>query len=144
MLLFILVNLLTLIQSNSIISQFIVKDCGNSNDLAHNLLLDIEPKLPQTDYKLFLNMDLSSDVTSGTSKYNILYNGFPVTPTINDLCTEMSSGSNISCPLTIGHISSESKGTVPTGLSGKVQITNEWFVNNGSRILCMEFTIKIA
>ena len=68
------------------------------------------------------------------------YNFIPFTPTVNDLCTEVSN-SNITCPLS-GHVASESKGAVPTGLSGTTVITNEWFNEDSARILCMKFTIK--
>ena len=126
----------------SAVTRFLIKDCGTSTDLAHNLVLEVEPKLPQTDYTLFLNTDLTKDVNSGTSKYDVTYNFIPFSPTVEDLCTEISH-SNITCPLTSGHISSESKGTVPTGLSGTVIIKNQWFDTNGERILCMQFTISI-
>lgn len=123
------------------VSSFTVKSCGLPTDIGSSLVFDVSPKLPDTDYILFLNADLSKEVTSGTSKYDITYNFIPLTPSTNDLCTEISH-SNITCPLVAGHLSSESKGTMPTGLSGTYTIKNQWFNSDGARILCMLFTIK--
>jgi hypothetical protein len=89
---------------------------------------------------LYLNADLSNEVSKGTSKYTVTYNFIPLTPTINDLCTEIAN-SNITCPLS-NHISSQSKGNIPDGLSGTTVIKNEWLDDNNKRILCMQFTIQ--
>lgn len=122
------------------VTQFNYQSCGISTDLAQNIKLDILPKLPITDYILYLDADLSKEIVKGTSKYSVTYNFIPLSPTVNDLCTEIAN-SNITCPL-INHISSESKGSVPSGLSGTTVIKNEWFNEDNSRILCMSFTIK--
>ena len=124
------------------VTQFTIKNCGTNTDLIQNLVLSVEPVLPQIDYTLYVSGDLSEEVIGGTSKYDITYNFIPLTPTINDLCTEIKN-SNITCPLKIGYIGLQSKGTVKTGLSGSVTIKNQWFNLNGVRILCMQFNIKI-
>lgn len=128
--------------NSSEVTQFTISDCGDSSDLAQNLFLDIDPKLPQTDYTLFLGADLSKEITKGTSQYDITLNFIPFTPTINDLCTEISN-SNITCPLQVGHIASQSKGSIPTGVNGIVVIKNQWFDDSGARILCMQFKITL-
>jgi hypothetical protein len=122
------------------VTQFDYKSCGTTTDLAQNIKLDVLPKLPTTDYVLFLDADISKEIVKGTSKYTVTYNFIPLSPTINDLCTEIAN-SNITCPLN-NHISSESKGSVPGGLSGTTVIKNEWFNEDNARILCMSFTIK--
>ena len=133
-----LFTILTVVSSK--VTSFTYKSCGTDTDIAQNVILNIDPVLPETDYILYLNADLSNEVYSGTSKYSITYNFIPLSPTVNDLCTEISN-SNITCPL-INHISSQSKGSVPTGLSGTSIIKNEWFNENNTRILCMTFTVK--
>ena len=133
-------SILTL--SSASITQFTMRSCGTSSDLAQNVILNVEPILPQSDYTLFLGADLSQTVNQGTSKYSVTYNFIPLSPTTEDLCTEIAK-SNITCPLN-NTIASESKGSVPTGLSGTVVIKNEWFDISNARILCMQFTIKIA
>ena len=135
-----LLKLFTSIISVYSVSSFTYKSCGTPTDIAQNLELDIDPKLPEINYKLYLNADFSKEVTGGSSKYTITYNFIPLSPSVNDLCTEIAS-SNITCPLS-NHISSESKGTIPSGLSGSTTIKNEWFNFEGERILCMQFNIK--
>jgi hypothetical protein len=138
----ILFTLFTLLTSSFSISSFKYNSCGKSTDIAQNIILDIKPIIPQPDYTLFLNADFSKEVNKGISKYTVTYNYIPLSPTVNDLCTEISN-SNISCPLN-NHISSESKGSIPSGLSGTTTIKNEWFTDAipEERILCMLFTIK--
>jgi len=131
-----------LVVYNNTVSSFTYRSCGTSTDIAQNLKLDVLPVLPQTDYTLFLNTDLSKEVTGGTSKYSISFNGIPFSPTTNDLCQEIAN-SNTTCPLYVGNYASESKGTIPAGVSGKVIIKNEWFNTESERILCMEYTIKV-
>ena len=132
---------LPLIISLNDVKSFQYKSCGNSNDIAQNVILAVEPEIPQTDYTLFLNADLSQEIANGTSKYSITYNFIPLSPTENELCAEINN-SNITCPVS-EHISSESKGAIPKDVSGTVVIKNEWFNLLKTRILCMQFTIKI-
>jgi len=136
----ILFTLITFFASSSSISSFKYSSCGSPSDIAQNIVLDVDPVLPVTDYKLYLNADFSKEVNKGTSKYSITYNFIPLSPTENDLCTELVN-SNVTCPLNY-HLSSESKGTIPTGLTGTTIIKNEWFTDTQERVLCMSFTIK--
>ena len=124
------------------VTQFKVVSCGISTDLMQSVKLSVDPILPVTDYKLFLDGDLSANVTGGKSEYTVTYNFIPLSPTTNDLCTEINS-SNVTCPLYLGPFASESSGKIEQGLSGSVTIKNQWFNENNQRILCMLFTIKI-
>ncbi len=127
----------------NIVNSFNLKSCGDSNDVAQNVQINIEPVLPQTDYTLFLDAELSKEITSGTSNYAVTLNGIPFSPSTEDLCNEINK-SNITCPLKVGHLESQSKGTIPTGVSGKVIIKNQWFNQYNERILCLQFTILLA
>jgi len=126
---------------NSTVTGFTYKSCGKITDLAQNIIMSVSPPLPVKDYLFDLGADLSKDVTGGTSVYSVTYNFIPLSPTTNDLCTEINN-SNITCPLKAGVIGIQSKGTVPDGLSGTTVIKNEWFNNEKERILCLQFTIK--
>jgi len=137
----ILLSLLQIVYST--VTKFVISSCGDSTDLMQNIVLSVEPKLPQSDYTIYLNGDLSQTITKGTSKYDITYNFIPISPTTEDLCTEIES-SNVSCPLLNGFLSSESKGTIPIDLSGSLIIKNQWFNNDQAKILCMKFDIKLA
>jgi len=124
------------------VSQFKVSSCGTSSDLMQSVKLSVDPILPITEYKLYLDGDLTANVTSGKSEYTVTYNFIPLSPTTNDLCTEINA-SNITCPLSIGPFASESSGKIEQGLSGTVTIKNQWFDENNQRILCMVFKIQI-
>jgi len=126
---------------NSTVTSFTYKSCGKTTDLAQNIIMSVNPPLPVKDYLFDLGADLSKDVTGGTSVYSVTYNFIPLSPTTNDLCTEINN-SNITCPLKGGVIGIQSKGSVPNGLSGTTVIKNEWFNNEKERILCLQFTIK--
>ena len=125
------------------VTSFSYKSCGTSTDLAQNLQMSVDPQLPQTDYTFYLDYDLSKDITCGVSQYDINLNGIPFQPSKEVLCDEIAK-SNITCPIKAGHIESQSKGSVPNGISGKAVIKNQWFNENSERILCIEFTMKIA
>jgi hypothetical protein len=137
-----LFTLIALFVSSTSISNFKYSSCGKTTDIAQNIVLDIDPIIPQADYTLYLNADFSKQVNKGISKYIVTYNYIPLSPTVYDLCTEISK-SNITCPLN-NHISSQSKGSIPSGLSGTTTIKNEWFTDTTpeERILCMLFTIQ--
>ena len=133
--------LLSLISVKAV-TQFKVSSCGTKTDLMQNIVLSVSPILPQTDYTLYLDGDLNTNVTGGTSEYTVTYNFIPLSPSTNDLCTEINA-SNVTCPLSSGLFASESKGKITDGLSGSVTIKNQWFNENKERILCMLFNIKI-
>ena len=135
-----MLSLFQLLTTVYAIKSFTYKSCGTSTDIAQNIKLYIDPVLPVTDYILYLNADLSKEIISGTSKYTVTYNFIPLSPTVNDLCTEISS-SNITCPLS-NYIYSQSKGSIPNGLAGSTTIKNEWINGDNQRILCMFFDIK--
>lgn len=123
------------------VTTFDVASCGDASDIMTNVEVFVDPVLPQTDYTLFVSGDMSTVVTSGTSVYDITLNGLPLSPTTNDLCTELAS-SNTSCPIAAEHFAAQSKGTVPA-VSGKTVIQNQWFDSDtGTRILCMEFLVR--
>jgi hypothetical protein len=136
----ILFGLFTVAKSD--VKSFKLSSCGNSSDLMQNIKLDISPKLPQIDYMLYLSGDLYSEVTQGTSQYDITLNFIPLSPSVNDLCTEIAN-SNVTCPLKVDHFESESKGNIPTGVKGLITIKNQWFNQDNQRILCMKFDISL-
>jgi hypothetical protein len=135
-------NLLTNVSSanTTVVKSFKYKSCGISNDIAQNIIMNVNPPIPQTDYIFELGGELSKEITGGTSKYTVTYNFIPLSPTVNDLCTEIKA-SNITCPLKQGTFGIQSKGSIPNGLSGSTTIKNEWFNTDNARILCVLFTI---
>jgi hypothetical protein len=128
-------------ENSTIVQSFTFRSCGTSTDIAQNIIMAVDPPLPVKDYLFDLGADFSKAVDGGTSKYSVTYNFIPLSPTTNDLCTEINN-SNITCPLKVGTYGIQSKGSVPDGLSGTTVIKNEWFNLQNERILCLSFTIK--
>jgi hypothetical protein len=44
----------------------------------------------------------------------------------------------------MGYLKSESTGTIPSGVTGRVVVKNEWFDSDKLRILCMKYDMNIA
>ena len=127
---------------SSEVTKFTISSFGNPSDLMQNVNLIIDPVLPQIDYTLILSSDLNKQINKGISQFDVTLNFIPFSPTTEDLCTDISK-SNITCPLLLGKIASQSKGTIPTNVNGLVTIKNQWFDENNERILCMLFKISL-
>lgn len=120
------------------------RNCGSSSDLAKNLVISIAPDAAKAgqDVTTTFDYDLDTVITGGTATYGFSFNGIPFSPTVNDLCVEQAGGCCPDpCPLGIGHHSDKSITTFPS-VSGKIITTIKWADQNGSPILCVEWTVK--
>jgi hypothetical protein len=120
------------------------RNCGSSNDLAKNLVISIVPDAAKAgqDVTTTFDYDLDTVITGGTATYGFSFNGIPFSPTVNDLCVEQAGGCCPDpCPLGIGHHSDKSITTFPS-VSGKIITTIKWADQDGSQILCVEWTVK--
>ena len=120
------------------------RNCGSSSDLAKNLVISIVPDASKAgqDVTTTFDYDLDTVITGGTATYGFSFNGIPFSPTVNDLCVEQAGGCCPDpCPLGIGHHSDKSITTFPS-VSGKIITTIKWADQNGSPILCVEWTVK--
>lgn len=120
------------------------RNCGSSSDLAKNLVISIVPDAAKAgqDVTTTFDYDLDTVITGGTATYGFSFNGIPFSPTVNDLCVEQAGGCCPDpCPLGIGHHSDKSITTFPT-VSGKIITTIKWADQDGSQILCVEWTVK--
>jgi hypothetical protein len=120
------------------------RNCGSSSDLAKNLVISIVPDAAKAgqDVTTTFDYDLDTVITGGTATYGFSFNGIPFSPTVNDLCVEQAGGCCPDpCPLGIGHHSDKSITTFPS-VSGKIITTIKWADQDGSQILCVEWTVK--
>ena len=120
------------------------RNCGSSSDLAKNLVISIVPDAAKAgqDVTTTFDYDLNTVITGGTATYGFSFNGIPFSPTVNDLCVEQAGGCCPDpCPLGIGHHSDKSITTFPS-VSGKIITTIKWADQDGSPILCVEWTVK--
>ena len=69
-------------------------------------------------------------VSVGTVKYTYTYNFIPLTPTIEDLCTQTT------CPIAVGSYNQSSSSTFPD-LSGSINIKVEWLNSDSKQLLCV-------
>jgi ML domain len=120
------------------------RNCGSSSDLAKNLVISIVPDAAKAgqDVTTTFDYDLDTVITGGTATYGFSFNGIPFSPTVNDLCVEQAGGCCPDpCPLGIGHHSDKSITTFPS-VSRKIITTIKWADQDGSQILCVEWTVK--
>ena len=121
-----------------------MKDCSSTNTIGHITNLYMDPMSPVAGANAVVTVDFTLDapVTAGTVKYEISFNGFPLAPTVNDLCTDLE-GSTSPCPLPTGP--SEYMTTLQMGdttthgtLAGKATWSTEI-----QEVLCWEFAVRI-
>jgi hypothetical protein len=139
-------NLLFLVSLGLTTAAATYRNCGSSSNLAKNLAISIVPDVPAAGENVTttFDYDLEQVVTSGQASYGFSFNGIPFSPTIDDLCDDLSKGDTPDpCPLAIGHHTDTSISEFPTGISGKIVTTIKWSDQNANQILCVEWTVKV-
>lgn len=122
-----------------------MKDCSSSSHIGHITSLTMDPSAPVSGQYVLISMDylLDSDVTGGTAKYTASFNGFPFTPTVNDLCTDLAE-TNTPCPLLAGPIHFESINQIGDGTThGTIDAKVTWTDSANVEILCWEFVVRV-
>jgi hypothetical protein len=118
-----------------------IRDCSNGKGLFTMISQGFspEPPIPGQDSTLWFYYQVPDGmtVTAGTAKYSFTFNGIPFSPTVDDLCTQ------VVCPLVPGIFNLTSTSQFPSGISGKVTSTIQWFNEGGALLLCSELTEKI-
>jgi hypothetical protein len=122
-----------------------VKTCGSSSDLAKNLVVTVNPADPNPgeEYTTITDYDLEDGVvvSGGKAHYKATLSGFPIVDTTDDLCDDLKSGPT-PCPLS-GHVHSEAKDKMITGVHGDLQSTMTWTDSNGKQILCLALSFYL-
>lgn len=122
------------------VSAVTLKDCGNSvTDQAKILDMGFSPENPKggDETEFWVAYDLKSDINGGKATYSVTLNYLPLPTTTDDLCTQTS------CPKVAGTYNETTKGTFPTGVSGKVVSRIQWTNQNDQPIWCSEQTFKV-
>jgi hypothetical protein len=98
-----------------------------------------EPPVANEDATLWIDYTIPDGVNidAGTCKYSLTLNGLPFTPTVDDLCSQ------VSCPLSAGTYNLTSTSVWPSGVSGKVVTKIEWFDDKNTLLLCSQTTEKV-
>lgn len=78
-------------------------------------------------------------VTSGLATYKIWLNGIPLSPTVDDLCTQTA------CPKEANTPYNESSWSLfPSGISGKIVSQVNWTDQDDSLLWCVETTWRVS
>ena len=100
-----------------IATSVLLRDCGSPNtDQANISSMGFTPAdpLPNENTTLWIAYNLKTPITGGTATYSVSFNGIPLTPTVDDLCSQTI------CPKSIGFYNETSSSLFPDGLSGKI------------------------
>ena len=118
-----------------------VIDCAQGKSLfqIHEQGFSPEPPVPGENATLWIYYTIPDNVNidSGTCKYSFSLNGIPFTPTVDDLCTQ------VTCPLTSGTYNLSSTSTWPSGVSGKIVTKIEWYDGANTLLLCSQTTERV-
>ncbi len=117
-----------------------LKDCGNpTTDQATITGFGFSPSNPVAGEatELWVAYDLKSPITGGSATYSVSLNGIPLSPTVDDLCTQTI------CPKEVGTYNETSHSTFPGGISGKVVSKIQWKNQDNQPVWCLESTFRI-
>ena len=122
------------------------KNCGDSSYTAQNLQVTISPANPQPgdSYTYTSSYDLTKPVETGsTETIKLTLRGIPVENKTTDLCTALAK-TDTPCPIAAGHVTSVTKGTIPTDApSGTLIATASWKDQAGNNVLCIQLEFDL-
>jgi hypothetical protein len=116
-----------------------IRDCGTPGNQATITSMGFSPENPNPGdaTELWIAYDLKTPITGGTATYKYTYNGIPLPPTVEDLCTQTT------CPKNPGSFNETSSSPFPSGVSGKVVTRIQWADQDTRPVWCVEATFKI-
>jgi hypothetical protein len=118
-----------------------VKDCSPANAVFKINAVSLSPAVPTPGENVTLNLEYTVPpgvtVTDGQSKYSATYNFIPLTPTVEPLCK------NIPCPLGPGTYINGTISQWPSGLSGTLKTTIQWFDQDSNPLLCIAIDARL-
>jgi hypothetical protein len=117
-----------------------IRECPNGAGRATLLGFDSQPTnpVPGDNVTLWVAYDLPPpEITGGSARYSITYNGIPFPATVNPLCEQTV------CPKQIGFNNESSSSTFPSGIGGKIVSSIRWNDQNDDVVWCVETTWKV-
>jgi hypothetical protein len=118
-----------------------ISDCSNGNSLFQLTDLALTPDPPVRNEPLHMTVVFNNpgeDVSSGTVTTSVTLNWIPFSPTVEALCD------NTQCPLINGLNDRSTSSIWPDTVSGNVQSKIEWTGVDGSQLLCIKISAKVA
>jgi hypothetical protein len=120
-----------------------ITDCGQGSSLFQVDQLGLWPDPPtpgQNSTVSFLYTVPSgvSPITDGTAEYTFTLNGLPFPSTVDPLCEDAKN-----CPIGPGTYNLTTTSVFPTGVSGKIGSTIEWYDGVGTLLLCVQTMVRV-
>ena len=136
---------LPLVQSRLYSNYTVFQDCSNSAHSGHIVSMAMTPSAPVSGDWVLIDVDYNLDksVTNGNAIYTASFNGFPLSPTTDDLCTDLANTTS-PCPINTGFVHYEGIAQIGDGsIHGTIVTTTTWNDQDNYQILCFGFTVRI-
>jgi len=122
-----------------------MRDCSVGYHIGHIREMSLDPVAPVAGQWVHITVDydLDSPVTGGEATYSASFNGFPLTPSVDSLCADFANTTS-SCPLAAGPVFYQNWIQMGDGtIHGTLDASTSWSDQDGTRILCWGFTVRI-
>jgi len=134
-------GLLGLLAASYAASLSSVSDCskGASQIKINSMSFLPDPPVKGQNSTLTLDLNNPSNILGGTARYSITYNFIPLTPEVNDLCSQVSGG----CPIKTGPLNVVSSYPIDPSLRGTIGVKIEWKDTANLQLLCISISMKV-
>jgi hypothetical protein len=115
-----------------------INDCGGGKSMFTVNALGFwpDPAFKNANSTISYDYTVPTTINSGTAEYSVTYNFIPLSPTIEDLCTQTK------CPILPGQYNQSSSSIFPD-VSGSITIKTRWFDNAKNLLLCTFVQTKV-
>jgi hypothetical protein len=134
-------GLLGLLGAAYVASLSSVSDCskGASQIKINSMVFQPDPPVKGENSTLILDLNVPTEIQAGTATYSFTYNFLPLTPTVEDLCTQVPGG----CPIKAGPLHLVSSYPIDASLRGTIVAKIEWKDIANVQLLCVSITMKV-
>jgi hypothetical protein len=134
-------GLLGLLAASYAASLSSVSDCskGASQVKINSMTFQPDPPVKGQNSTLTLDLNVPIEIQSGTATYSFTYNFIPLTPTVEDLCSQIPNG----CPIKTGPLNLVSSYPIDPTLRGTIVAKIEWKDTANVELLCVSITMKV-
>jgi len=118
-----------------------VTDCskGASQIKISSMSFQPDPPVKGQNSTLTLDLNVPTDILAGTATYSFTYNFIPLTPEVDDLCSQVPYG----CPIKAGPLHLVSSYPIDSNLRGTIVAKIEWKDTANLQLLCVSITMKV-
>ena len=118
-----------------------VSDCskGTSQIKINSMTFLPDPPVKGQNSTLTLDLNVPTEIEAGTATYSFTYNFIPLTPTVEDLCSQVPGG----CPVKSGPLNLISSYPIDPSLRGTIVAKIQWKDTANVELLCVSITMKV-